>query len=484
MAAITSIGVGSGLDLESLVTNIITAERTPTETRLNIQEAEVQASISAFGNLKSTLSAFQSSLANLKDTTFYSGRKGTSGDSTSFTATADTTAQVASYQIAVLALAQESKVSTNGSFANPDATVGAGTLTIGFDGGSSFNVTLEATDTLTSIRDAINNDTSNVGVTASLLTIDAGMGDGSTITELVLTSNTTGDANQIDITVDDTGDGNDTDNAGLSRFYFDGSNPGAAGNQMQNTKEAQDASITVDGFTALSATNVFSNVITGVSITALKQDADPVSPTPAALAIELDTSTVEQQITTFAATYNELIIVFNTLTDYDETTETRGILGNDSSARFIESQLRRVMNDRVTDASFDFDSLSYLGFETNNNGTINLDTDMLSTAVSTQFDKLSTLFTGDNGIAGKLDSLLTSILQSGGTIATKENILSGEIKFIEEERIDLGLRLEKIEGRFRLQFAALDILVSQLNQTSDFLSQQLAATAKIINRDN
>ena len=484
MAAITSVGVGSGLDLESLLTNIITAEKAPTETLLNIKEAEIQASISAFGSLKSTLSAFQSSLENPKESTFFSSRSATSGDSESFTATAESTAQTANYQVAVLALASESKVATNGSFADPDATPGAGTLTIGFDGGSAFTITVAATDSLTDIRDAINDASTNVGITASLLTIDAGMGDGSTITEMILTSDDTGASNQIDITVDDTGDGNDTDNAGLSRFHFDGSDPDAAGNQMLNKLESQDASITVDGFTAFSATNVFDSVISGVSITAITQDADPGSPTTAALTIETDTSAVKKEITTFAASYNELLIVLNTLTDYNATTETRGILGNDSSARLIEAQLRRVIGSRVEGAPFDFDNLGYLGFATNQNGTIKLDSDTLETAVETQFDSLSTLFTSDDGIATQLDSLLTSMLQTDGTINTKEDILNNKIKFIEQERRDLELRLEHIEKRYRTQFAALDILVSQLKSTGTFLTQQLAATAKIVNRDN
>ncbi len=487
MASITSVGVGSGLELEDLITNILTAERAPTETRLNIQETETQASVSAFGSLKSTLAAFQSSLENLQDESFYSSRQATSGNSDSFTAVAASTAESANYNIAVLGLAEASKVATNGSFADPDATVGEGTLTIGLVGGDSFDISVAATDTLTQLRDAINNATDNPGITASLLTVDAGMGDGSTVTEMVLTSNDTGAANQITISVDDTGDADDTDANGLSRFYFDGSDPEAVGNQLDSKAAAVDAIITVDGFTAYSSTNVFDSVIDDVTITAVTADENPSDPTTAALNIAIDTTGVQSEITTFAASYNELIIVMNQLTDYNADTETRGILGSDSSARLIEEQVRRIMSDTIAGAPDDFNNLSYLGFSTNQNGTITLTeesedgfTSNLSDAVSSNFDNLASIFSGENGVATKLDALLDSYLQSGGTIDTKESILKEELDFIEQERFDLEFRLEKIEERFRSQFAALDILVAQLNQTGNFLSEQLKATANII----
>lgn len=490
MATITSVGVGSGLDLESLITNIIAAEETPTSTRLNIEEAETQATVSAYGSVKSTLAAFQESLSNLKDSSFYSSRKASSADTDAFTATAGTSAELGSYDISVLALATASKVATNGGFADPAATVGEGTLSLGFVGGDSFGIEVALTDSLTDIRDAINNTSDNIGITASLLTVDdPDTTDGSTITELVITANNSGQDKQINITVDDTDDGDDTDANGLSRFFYDGSDPDNSINglnQMDDITVASNAAITVDGFTAYSSSNVFDSVINDVSITALAVDET----TTASLTVDIDTAGVKKEITTFAASYNELIIVMNSLTDYDADTGTRGILGNDSSARIIEQQLRRIMTSTVEEAPGDFNNLSYLGFSTNQNGTISLKEDSdnsfsanLDDAVSSNFDDLATLLTGDNGIATKMDALLDSFLESGGTIDIKEEILSTELKEIEEERLDLGLRLEKIEERLRAQFAALDILVSQLNSTGNFLSQQLAATAKIVNGD-
>lgn len=476
MASVTSVGTGSGLDLENLLDKILKAERLPTESRLNLEETEAQASISAYGNLKSTLDAFQSSLADLKSADFFSNRKATSADESIFTATATSEATLTGYNIAVTALAQESKVTTDGNFADANATLGEGTLTIGFVSGSSFDITVAATDSLSTIRDAINNASDNIGVTASLINVSASE------TELVITANNTGASNQIDISVNDTGDANNTDANGLSRLYFDGSDPDAVSNQAVNSRTAQDATIIVDNITISNSTNTFDSAISGVTITAVGESAD--AQTTTALTIDKDTTSVKNKITAFAASYNELAIVLNTLTDFDVATGTRGTLNSDANVRLIEQQIRRTTIGFVEGAPLSFNSLAFLGFETNTNGTIKLNTSDLDTALETNFDQLATLFTGDNGVATKLDNLLDSFLVGDGIIPAKEQTLQDQLDLIEDQRLDLELRLESIEKRFRSQFAALDILVSQLNQTGSFLQEQLSATSKIISRDS
>lgn len=487
MANITSIGAGSGIDLEGLLEQLVAAERAPTENRLNLQEAEAQASISAFGSLKSTLSAFQDALSNLKDNDFFDSRSATSGDSSLFTATADPGADLATYTIDVADLAEANKVATAGAFADPSATVGEGTLTIGFLGGSSFDISVALTDDLTTIRDAINNSTTNVGVTASLLTVDAGMGDGSTITELVLTSNASGDDNQLDISVVDTGDGDHTDNLGLSRFHYDGSDPdnsGAGLNQLTQIDAAQDASIIVDGFTVFSSSNQFSDVISGVTITALADDGGVVPAPSAALVIGTDKTSVKSNIETVLASYNELMAVLNELTNYDAATNTRGLLGADVTVSSLERQIRSAFTDPVEGADANLNGLAILGVTTNQDGTITLDEAALDDAINDQFDNFAALFSSTDGIATRVDAVLENYISFGGIFDTRDEGFKAQLSEIEDQRATLELRIEKIEARFRAQFAALDILISQLNSTGDFLLQQLEATAQIINRDN
>lgn len=486
MASITSVGVGSGIDLESLLNQIIESERAPVENQLSLRAAEIEASISALGGLSSTMAAFQDALSDLKTGSFFDQRR-TTGDSTKFTSTATSSAALGNYSIEFFDMASANKVATNAQFTSPASTVGEGTLTIGFVGGLSFDVDVAATDSLSAVRDAINNASNNIGVTANLITVDAGLGDGSTVTELVLTSNESGANRQLNISVTDTGDGNNTDNLGLSRFFYDGADPGNTTNglnQLRQIDPAQDARISVDGFTAFSSTNTFEGVIEGVSITALVAADDPLDPPSAALNISVDKSAVTSAVETFIASYNELVTVFNVLTNYDPATETRGLLSGDASVNAMESTLRRIMGNTVEGAASDFNSLGFLGIQTNRDGSLSLDSDKLQTAISTRFEDFANVFSGTSGIATRLDAALDSYLQFGGVFQTRDDTYRTQLRQIDERRDDLDVRISNIENRFRLQFAALDQLVASLNQTGDFLLQQLDASARIVNRDN
>ena len=480
MASITSIGVGSGIDLEGLVDQLITAEREPQELRLNLRESVTQGSVSALGNLKSTLAAFQDSLAALTDVDAFSARSATSGDSSLFTASAASSALTGTYNIEVDDLAEANKVATNSGFSSPADTLGEGTVTIGFLGGGSFDITVAATDDLTTIRNAINEATDNIGVTASLITGVAG-------TELVITANETGTSSQLDISVVDTGDAQNQDANGLSRLFYDGSDPDNTVNslnQLQQVNAAQDAKIYVDGFEATSSSNEFSDVIEGVTITAVADDGGTVPLPSASLVVSTDKTSVKTNIETFIASYNELVTVLNSLTDFDPATGVSGVLSGDSSISALESQIRRTLSNTVDGADSSLNNLALLGVSTNTNGTIAIDETTLDDVINNNFDNIGALLAGDDGVTTRLDSLLDSFLSAGGIFDSKEDTFNAQLSEIEDQRLALELRIEAIETRFRSQFAALDILVAQLNQTGDFLTQQLDASARIVNRDN
>lgn len=147
----------------------------------------------------------------------------------------------------------------------------------------------------------------------------------------------------------------------------------------------------------------------------------------------------------------------------------------------MEAQLKRVINGKVEGAATGLDQLSLLGIATNKDGSIKLDSDKLTATINTRFDDLSKLFSGDNGLASKLDKMVTGFLSSKGAIAHREQTLQDQLETVKDQQSALDLRLEKLEKRYRAQFSSLDILVQQLNQTGNFLGQQLEATAQIIN---
>ncbi|MFT3930421.1 MAG: flagellar filament capping protein FliD [Spongiibacteraceae bacterium] len=472
MATITSVGTGSNIDLEGLIKQVVDAERTPAENRITLKETTLNANISALGSLKSALSDFQATLTKLKSSTFFNARTAVASDSTLISATATSSADAGAHTIEVLDMAKANKVAS-GNFAGASTVVGNGTLNISV-GAKSFDVAITAgqNDTLAGIRDAINNAEGNTGVRASILTVSDG-GSG-TVSKLVLTSSNTGVSNAITVAVTGDGDTVDNDNAGLSQLISA---------NLSEIDPAQDASITVDGFAVTSSSNQISGAIEGVTINVLKEDPNNVA-LSSTLTIGIDKSGVKAAVQDFVANYNALVTVFNTLTNYDATTQTRGLLSGDSSVSVMESRIRRIMTSVVSSAPEGLNSLADLGISTNRDGSIALDDTKLSSALSANFDSFDELFTGDNGIASRLDKLATELTGSGGVFSTRETSINEQLSKLDEQKDELNTRLTKLEARYRAQFSALDILVSQLNQTGSFLTQQLDATAQIINGKN
>lgn len=482
MATIASLGVGSNLDLDTLLTNIVAAEKEAPQALITNRQNLATATISALGTLKSKLTAFQDAQTKLKSTTFFAGKTATSSNTDAFTVSAKSTADAGSYDISVINLAKANKIAS-GNFATTSTTVGNGTLAIGV-GGTTFNVTVTAgvNDTLAGIRDSINNATTNAGVKASILTVSDGAGG--TVSKLVLSANSTGATSQISVAVTDS-DGNNTDNTGLSQLYYLKSD---AGSHFSEVSAAQDAKITVDGFEATSNTNQFTDVVTGVTITALKGATDPLDVSTAqtgTLSITSDTTSIKTAITSFITTYNDLTKSINGLTtpSTDSTaTSNSGALSGDSSLISIRSQLKRVIADPVSGAPLDFNSLAFLGISTNQDGTLALDDAKVTDALSTRPDDVKTLFSGTDGVSGKLDTLITGMVGSGGVLQTRTDSLNTQLRQLSDQQSALNSRIDSLTARYRAQFTALDSLVSQLNSTGSFLTTQLDAAAKIITR--
>lgn len=473
MANVTSIGVGSGLDLENLLTDLINAERVPTEARLATREARVQANISAFGNLKSALSTLQGSLAGLRDADALRAPAATSSDPTLFTAAALSGAQAGRFSVQVLNLARAHKLAS-GDFGGGGSTVGSGKLTI-TAGAQSFDVDVAAGTTLTALRDAINGAPGNNAVTASLLTVDDGLGGGGTVTKLVLTANTTGADNAIAVTVADD-DGQHTDDLGLSRFFFAAGNPQ---NRLSEIAAARDARISVDGFTASSSTDTFTGVLDGVTITALREPADPLAPETATLSVATDRNRIPGLVEQFVAAYNEARATIDELARFDQAGGPTGPLFGDPTLRNIESGLRRILADTV-EGTEDFRSLAALGVVSERDGTLAIDSRKLNVAIQSNFEDVVNVFASADGVATRFDEALDAYLGSNGVIRTRTDGFDKQLQEIGDQREALALRVTALERRIRSQFVALDQLVARLQSTGDFLLQQLENTSKII----
>lgn len=469
MAAITSAGLGSGIDVELLVSTLSDAERRPVESRLDLRETQIQSSLTAFGTLRGSINDLKKSLTGLTRERDVAVRQAVSSKPEVFTATANNTAVPASASVRVEQLAQAHKLVSSAGYADLDTAVGAGTLTLSV-GDDSFSVTITGgvNNTLAGIRDAINEASDNPGVTASVLKVDDPDNPGEKISKLVLTANESGMSNALKVQVTDDADGNNTDDVGLSQLAYD---PDALVEQMSELSEARDAQIYVDDFLVTSSTNVFENVIQGVTLNAVSADPGETYQ----LNVNVDKASVEKKLQDFVTAYNEFLTGFKFLTDFDPAENEAGLLTGDSTARTIMSQIQRTLGTVLSDGVDGMNSLSQIGIQIKKDGKglLELDTAKLSSALNENFDAVGNLIAGTDGVLKSLDGTLDSFSGTGGLIANRNATYQNQLEDIAEQREALNLRIESVEKRLRQQFTAMDILVAQFKNTGDFITQQM-----------
>ncbi len=447
MATIQSPGVGSGLDVNNIVSQLMAIERRPLNI-LNQKQSIIEAQISAYGQLKSKVSSFQSAMSELGSLSKFQTFAPESSDETVSTATADSTAEAGSFDINVTALAASQKLAS-GPFADSGAVVGEGIMTLSV-GADSFSVTIDGTNnTLSGIRDAINNASDNTGVSATIINDDLG-------SRLILTSDDTGTSNSLTVTVSGDSVGSDTDTSGLSALVYDVS--GGVTNLSQVTAAA-DAVLTIDGFTVTSASNAVQGAIAGVTLNLEKIGNAKID-------IVRDDEKIKESVQAFADAYNEL---------RDEIDLQRaGQLEADSTLLSMENQLLGVLNAgaAITGSSYTF--LVEVGVSVDKEGRMQVDDSDLTTALNTNFNSFANLFAAaDEGFAARFETIADQFLADNGLIDAREDGLKIRSDRIDDDKIRMELRLELIETRIRAQFTALDTLVSSLSATGNFLTQQL-----------
>ena len=451
MASIVSTGIGSGLDISGIVQGLVQAEGQPVESRIVQQEARAQAKLSAFGSLKAVLADFRDKLDVMKTPEKFLTRKAVSGNEDSFTVSAGSTALPAKYSLEVVQLAQAQKL-TSGAFADSDAVVGTGTLSIAV---GAVSMDLEITtenQTLAGIRDAINSSNDNPGVAATIVNADAG-------SYLILTAEDTGVSNNITITQTG-GDG------GLSALEYD---PANGLTSLNESIAAQDALVRIDGFDVMSETNTISGAVDGVTISLLAESGGSAE----SLTIENDETAARQLVDDFVDSYNELITTLDALTDFDAENEIAAPLIGDATIRGIRDQIRRELSSAVNDIDAPFSTLGEVGIAVQLDGSLEVDDAVLSNVLADEFFKFGQLFSNTDGFAVRLFDLADGFLKSDGIIETRTKGLETKMDSLVDDRDSLNERLSALETRLLRQFNALDSLLAQLSSTSNFLTQQL-----------
>lgn len=451
--AITATGLGSGLDVKSLVDQLVAAERQPVATRLATQEARASAQLTAIGRLKSALAAFDDAVGALADLDQFQQRTATVSDEKRLAATVTSAAVPATYEVEVLALASAHRL-VSGPFASAGTVVGEGQLVI-TSGADSMQIEITtANNTLAGIRDAINASTSNPGVRASIVT-------GADGAHLILTATQTGAAAAV--TVDAVAAGSP-----LEVLEFGA----GTSNALTQAAAATDAAARIDGLDVTSATNSIADAIEGVTIDLL--EAAPGE--AVTLTVDYDTEGARTLVSKFVDAYNGVISTINQLTSYDADSGAAGALLGDAATRGVKAALRDALG-RTAGASTDpWRSLAEIGVKTGTDGKLTLDATRLGTAIDTDFDAVGRLLAGsDDGVAVRLKDVAEGWLASDGRLGARETTLKARLDDISDRRADLETRMEALRKRYQNQFNALDQLVSQLNQTSSFLTRQLAS---------
>lgn len=467
MATITSTGLGSGLDVESIVSKLVAIEKQPISD-LQDRTSTIQTQISAYGKISSAFSSMRDAAAKLSNPTTWQALNATSSDPTMASVIAGTGSGAGTYALNVTSLASSQSLSSK-AFANT-ATVGSGTMTIELgqysgtnnstftskDGASPVSISISATDTLSSIRDKING--SGAGVMASVVTDASG-------SRLVIRSKDTGEANGFRITTADD-DGNNTDAGGLSALAFD---PTASVSSMTMNTAAANAKLQINGLDISSASNTIDGAVDGLSINLLKAGQSTVT-------VGQDKDSVKKAINDFVTSYNALMGLMRDDTKYDDSSKTSGPLQGDSTAVGLQSQLRNITSSGSTLGGA-FQRLSDLGLSIGTAGTITVDDSKLTSALGNMSD-LKNLFMGvdstdpnNSGLASRWRAFADQVTGFDGQITTRTTGLQSRVTANNKRVDELTDRATAYEARVRAQYTALDTQMAKLNDMQSYVNK-------------
>jgi len=398
MATITSLGIGSGIDVNGLVESLITAERELPQLRLDTREAQLQAQLSSFGVLQGAMSSFKDTLSGMRTASSASALSTRVSDQSVLTASTVFTAEEGRHSIEVQALAQGHAIASS-AFSDLNAEVGTGTLSFSFgtasydEGGvldgftnndekTTHNVVIED-GSLEGIRDAVN--AADIGVTASVVNV------GFEGYKILFSADDVGAKNSLEVIVAD----NETDNVdttGLSQLAY-----GVGNTNMSETLAAQDATILYNGLSVSRDSNTVSDLIKGVTL-----NLGTVSEAGVATDVTVTKSlaSIKTKVNDFVAGYNQLASALSSLTEYNPETGVGAILQGDSVTRNIESLLRNELFGSVNVGANDNLTLAGVGITTKSDGTLEIDNNKLEAAAEADLDLVANLFAMNGNASG------------------------------------------------------------------------------------
>ena len=461
MATISSPGIGSGLDVKSIVSQLVALEKAPLK-QLESQATSFKTRLSVYGTIKSQVSALGDAAAKLSTSAGWNAVTSTSTNpsAVSVTAAAGAAATGLTLEVQQLARAQ----STASTAVATGSAFGAGTMTIslGTWAGGAFtagtgtpvNITINpGQDTLTAIAARINE--AGAGVSASVL-CDA-LGE-----RLLMRSSTTGEANGFRIEVAENG------GAGLSRLAYDGSGAG-----MTQTQAAQNALATINGVAVVSATNRMTDTLPGLTV-----QLSQVTTAPVEIDVSIDPEGARKNVQAFVDAYNTLTKTLADATKFDPTSKAAGALQGDSTAVGLQNALRSMM--RSVSASSPFSRLADVGIEAKSGGELTINTTKFDAALTTNYEGLRQLFTVANesptaqGFGLKIRTFAQGLIDSDGVVSARSEAIQNALTRNGKEQDKVNDRAARAEVRLLEQYNAMDANVARLSGLNAFVTQQVA----------
>ncbi|QYY27914.1 MULTISPECIES: flagellar filament capping protein FliD [Cupriavidus] len=464
MAAISALGVGSNLDLTSLLDQLKTAEQAPLDA-IDKRATSFQAKLSAFGQVQSVLTAYQAAAKKLGDATTFGAVKATVGSTDIMSVTTASNAVPGNYSITVKTLATAQSL-VSGQIADQKAAIAGTSGEIVFDFGealaadptatptSTKKVTIANNASLQDIRDAINK--AGVGVTASIIN------DGSsTPYRLVLTSDKTGTQATMRVS---------SGSAALNNIV--GFDPSATTNAMEQKVPPANATLKVNGIDIVSQSNAVVDAGQGLTMNLTKEGTT-------SLTVTRDYDSIKSSIQAFVTAYNNIQTTAKSLTAFDTSKQSSSPLTGDGTLRSIQMRLRSMLGGTMPDGNGGSISLADIGIKFDGKtGTMSVDDTKLTKALNNNLAGVTAMFsstTGTGGIGKQVSGYVDGLSATNGSLKTAQDGITKTLKDLEKNYSDSQDRINTTMDRYKAQFTQLDLMVSQMNRTSSYLTQQFTA---------
>ncbi|BDB28471.1 flagellar filament capping protein FliD [Cupriavidus sp. P-10] len=461
MATISSIGIGSNLELSTLLDQLKTAEQAPL-TAIDNQAKSYQTKLSAYSQVQSVLAAYQTAAKKLSEAATFGAVKASVGSTDVMSVTTAANAVPGNYSITVNTLATAQSL-VSGNVADQKAAIGGGEITFDFGkalatGGaatSTKKVTIPAGASLEGVRDAINK--AGIGVTASIVN------DGSASPyRLVLTSDKAGTEATMRVS--------STDAALNNVVAFDPAAAPAA-NKMEQKVPPANATLTINGINVVSQSNSVVDAAQGVTMNLSKTGTT-------SLVVTRDNDAIKASVLAFVTAYNNIQSAAKSLTAFDTDAGTSAALTGDGTLRSIQSSLRSMLGGAMDDGKGGSITLIDIGIAFNKDGTMALDSTKLTKALNDNLGGVTAMFsstTGNGGIGKQVNDYVDGLTKTNGALKTAQDGITKTLKDLEDDYDRVQDRVNATIDRYKAQFTQLDMVVAQMNRTSSYLTQQFDA---------